>query len=392
MKRTMHSLGIMAAAAMVWATGPAWASGQGVTDTEIVIGNVLPMSGAAAITGRAAHLGTVVAAAEINAAGGINGRKIKVVTEDDGYVPARSFQSLKKMLADGMFALIGTSGNAGLAAMLPVLEEEKVPTIVTLSPSLAAVNPVRPNIFMLGASYEDMLFAQLKYIKENRSPKGKLGLLRQDDDFGNQVELAFKRAEAELKVETIPPIRFKRGQSDFSAEVLKLRSSGIGWLISGGPVVETPAMMKELMKYQLNIPVTSVPTGMLAPVVKLAAATGMNYFSADYVSTLDSEGTAHFRKLATQYLSAAEQADMSRYSVTAYVSSLLMFNAIKTCGKNVTRDCVSEKLASNKNVDTTGITPPLSFGKDHIAAKAIRVIEVMSTENKLVERTPFAEY
>lgn len=368
------------------------AAENGVTDTEIVIGNVLPMSGAAAITGRASHLGTVVAAAEINAAGGINGRMIKIVTEDDGYVPARSFQSLKKLLADGMFAMIGTSGNAGLAAMLPVIEEEKIPTIVTLSPSKAAVDPLKPNVFMLGAAYEDLLFAQLKYIKETLKPEGKLGLIRQDDAFGDQVELAFRRAEKELGVEVAEPIRFKRGQTDFSAEVLKLRSEGVGWMVSGGPVVETPAMMKELKKFKMNIPVVTVPTGMLGPVVKLASATGMSYFSADYVSTMNSDGTRHFREMAAKYLSPAEQADLSRYAVTAYVSSLMMFEAIRECGAEVTRDCVSGKLATEKDVDTTGITPPLSFGPDHIAAKAVKVIEVKPVEGEMVELTDFATY
>jgi len=370
---------------------PAFAE-NGVTEKEIVIGNVLPMSGAAAITGRAAHLGTIVAAAEVNAAGGINGRLIKIVTEDDGYVPARSFQSLKKLLDEGMFALIGTSGGAGVAAMLPVLEEEKVPTIVTLSPTTAAVEPVKPNVFMLGAAYRSLIFAQLKYIKETKNPSGKLGIIRQDDDFGNQVELAFERAKTELGVEVAEPIRFKRGQTDFSAEVLKIRSEGVGWLISGGPVVETPAMMKELQKFKLDIPVTTVPTGMLAPVMKLAAATGMNYYSADYVSTLGSDGTKHFREVAAATLTEAEMADLSRYSVTHYVSSLLMFEAIRACGDTVTRDCVNEKLATNKDVDTKGITPPLTFGEDHITAKAVRVIEVQPVEGKLVELTEFADY
>ncbi len=392
MIRSRRLLGLLLGAAMLAGAPQGALAESGVTDTEIVIGNVLPMSGAAAITGRAAHLGTLIAAAEVNEAGGINGRMIRIVTEDDGYVPARSFQSLKKLLSDGLFALIGTSGNAGLAAMLPVLEEEGLPTIVTLSPSAAAVNPVRPNIFMLGAAYHDIVFAQLEYVKNNLDPQGPLGLVRQDDDFGTQVQEAFDRAVNELGAEPAPIIRFKRGQTDFGAEILKMRQAKIGWMVSGGPVVETPAMLKELSKYQMKIPVVTVPTGMLAPVVKLAAASGMNYFSADYVSTLDSDGTAHFREMAAKYLTEAELADVSRYSVTAYVSSLLMFEAIRACGEELTRACVSEKLASNKDVDTKGITPPLSFGEDHIAAKAVRVIEVDPVNNKLIDRTDFIQY
>src|SRR6476619_3252403 len=103
-------------AAMLSATAAstaAWAGDPGVSDTEIKIGDVNIMTGPAAFVGRGVSLGSKIAAGEINAAGGISGRKIKILTEDDGYIPSRSFQALTKLLEeDGIFALNGTSGTA----------------------------------------------------------------------------------------------------------------------------------------------------------------------------------------------------------------------------------------------------------------------------------------
>ena len=76
--------------------GPALAADQGITDTEIVIGDVEPLTGPPALLGVAASIGHKIAIAEANAAGGINGRKIKYVLEDDGYVTARTIQGVAR--------------------------------------------------------------------------------------------------------------------------------------------------------------------------------------------------------------------------------------------------------------------------------------------------------
>ena len=126
---------IVSFAAMI-ASSAALAADPGVTDTEILIGDVNIMSGPAAFVGKGFSLGSKIAAAEINAAGGVNGRMIRVITEDDGYVPARSFQALTKLIEnDHIFALNGTSGTANVMAMMPLIVENNLPTMVTEAPA-----------------------------------------------------------------------------------------------------------------------------------------------------------------------------------------------------------------------------------------------------------------
>jgi branched-chain amino acid transport system substrate-binding protein len=367
---------------------------EGVTKTEIVIGNVLPMTSSAALVGRAAHFGTVVAAAEINANGGINGRNIVIKTEDDGYVPARTVQGLRKLMDEGLFGLIGTGAGAGTTAILPILEDESIPAIVSFSPVKASIDPIKPSIFMIGASYQDLLFAQLKYIHDNDSPeKAKYGIIRQDDDFGNQLEEAFTRAIDAFGADAAEPIRYKRGQKDFGAEILRTRSNGVNVLIAGGVTTEIPAMLKEASKFKMDLRISTVPTATLPPIMKLSAPSGYTYYSGDYISPMGSEGSAHFMEMAKAHLTEEEQGALNRYSLTGYVAAKIMIEAIRRCGDEPTRACAVDKMTSGEPFDTAGITLPLTFTPDrHISATAVRVLKVDPEAGTVTPVTEFEQF
>ena len=105
--------------------GHALAADPGFTDTEIVIGDVEPLTGPPALLGVAHTIGVKIAIGEINAAGGINGRKIKYILEDDGYVTARTIQGLRKVIdVDKAFALLGISGSGQSIAAMPAPEKK----------------------------------------------------------------------------------------------------------------------------------------------------------------------------------------------------------------------------------------------------------------------------
>ena len=123
---------------------------QGITDTEIVIGDVEPLTGPPALLGVAASIGHKIAIAEANNAGGINGRKIKYVLEDDGYVTARTIQGVKKVIeVDKAFAMLGISGSGQSIAVMPVLEKAGIPT-VQITAALPVAKMVGANRVVLG--------------------------------------------------------------------------------------------------------------------------------------------------------------------------------------------------------------------------------------------------
>ena len=93
------------------------------------------MTGPPALLGVAASIGHKIAIAEANSAGGINGRKIKYVLEDDGYVTARTIQGVKKIIdVDKVFAMLGISGSGQSIAVMPLLEKSGIPTVIDVGP------------------------------------------------------------------------------------------------------------------------------------------------------------------------------------------------------------------------------------------------------------------
>ena len=87
----------LAALCLAWTAlaSQAFAQQQGLTDAEIVVGDILPLTGPPALLGVAHNIGVKLAVAEANAAGGINGRKLRLISEDDGYVVSRTIQGVR---------------------------------------------------------------------------------------------------------------------------------------------------------------------------------------------------------------------------------------------------------------------------------------------------------
>lgn len=372
----------------------AHAAEPGVTDTEIKIGDVNIMTGPASFIGRAVSIGSKIAAAEINAAGGVNGRMITIITEDDGYVPARSFQALTKLIeVDGIFALNGTSGTANVLAMMPLIEENNLPTIVSTAPNELVYDPVRPSVFTLGGSYSDAFYAQLKYIHENVRPaNATYGLIRQDDDFGVAVEHGYDRAIKELGLKDGIRIAFKKGTSNFAAEVVQMNAAGVNVLANGGIISGAANILSEARKLGMDIQAAQVWSENMPLSVNLAAQAGYDYYVADYVALVGPANDAFMEK-AKQYVPADDLAAINRYTYVTYASVLAMAEAMRGCGQDLTRACTIENLRKMENYDVGGIVAPLSFNNEkQLSGTAFAVYQLDAKTQTFTQKTDFADY
>jgi branched-chain amino acid transport system substrate-binding protein len=353
---------IIATSLALLLTTAAYAADPGVSDTEIKVGDVNIMTGPAAFVGKGFALGSKIAAAEINAAGGINGRKLTVITEDDGYIPARSFQSLTKLLeVDKIFALNGTSGTANVLAMMPLITENNLPTLVTEAPAALVYTPVRPSVFTFGAKYEDAFYAQLKYIHDNVAAKDAVyGILRQDDDFGKEVEAGFDRAVKEFGASAPVRIRFKKGTANFSAEMAQMKQANVTVLANGGIFAGAANILAEARKLDMKIQSAGVWSEDIPASAALSAPAGYDFMVADYVS-LVGPANEKFKALGTKLVGAEEFAVVNRYTYVAYIGLKTLAEGMRLCGKELTRACTIEKLRGLKNFDTGGLSAPISF-------------------------------
>lgn len=385
---------VLASCAFLLVTGSAWADDPGVSDTEVKIGDVNIMTGPAAFVGKGFSLGSKIAAAQINAAGGINGRKLVIVTEDDGYIPSRSFQALTKLIeVDHIFALNGTSGTANVMAMMPLITENALPTMVTEAPASLVYNPVRPTVFTFGANYSDAFYAQLKYIHDHGAAKeGAWGILRQDDDFGKEVEQGFDRATKEFSVKTVPPVHFKKGTSNFSAEMAQMKEGGVTVLANGGIFAGAANILAEARKLDMDIQTAGVWSEGIPASAALSAPAGYNFMVADYVS-LVGPANDKFKAMAKQFVSDDELANVSRYTYVSYIGLTSLAHAMSLCGKDLTRACTVEKLRGMKNFDTGGLSAPVSFDNPkQLAGTSVAVYQFDIKANAFKGLTDFQQY
>lgn len=375
--------------------GPAQAQDVGVTASEILLGEVQPMSGPASLVGKAGAAGSKLAIAEINARGGINGRKLRAIYEDDGYVPARSVSAVKKLIdSDKVFALTGTSGSSHIVAMLPTIEEAKIPTIVHLAPNPAVVVPRRPGVFMIGPDFDYAAYVPVKYIIERMGQQGgKFGILYQDDDFGKALLTGYRRALQEHGIASVAEISFKRGSKDFSAEVLTLKEKGVTAVYLGTLTTESAAVMAEFRRLGMTPVIGTLWVAQLPMAVKLASPYGFEPVIPDYYASNYDPAGVKLMAIAKKYLGADDYANFNRYTVSGYVATQVLAEGIRRCGAKVTRACVVAELQKLKNFDTGGLTGALSL--DNAKGQAVLPLKLFKMDPKnqtLTSLTDFVAY
>ncbi|MDR3469366.1 MAG: ABC transporter substrate-binding protein [Xanthobacteraceae bacterium] len=333
----------------------------GLTDTEILIGDVEPLTGPPALLGVGHTIGVKIAVAEINAAGGINGRKIRYVFEDDGYVTARTLQGLKKVIdVDKAFALLGLSGSGQSVAALPELEEAGIPTVISVGPVKPLWEPPRKNVFVVGQAYEEGIRQLVSYLAD-KNPGRKWGLVTQNDDYGIAVLDGFEAVVKAKNLNVVYEGSYKKGQQDFSSDILRVKDAGVEVFLAGGIISENVAMVKELEKLGVKPVIGIFWPGRIEPVIRLMGPPSDGIYAVDYVEPQASAAGQAFLEKAKAILPEAELKGVNRYTFAAYAAARTLFAAIGRCGKQPTWACTISELENTKDF-ATGTMAPISFG------------------------------
>ena len=226
----------------------AYAQQQGVSDTEITIGSIQDLSGPIAGFGKAIRNGLILRVEEINEQGGINGRKLKLIVEDDAYDPKKAVLAAQKLVnQDKVFVVAGHLGTAQNNASLPVQLEKKIINFFPVTAARDMYEPFDRLKFAFAATYFDQMRSGLPEMFRKKK-YAKPCIIYQDDDFGIEV---LKGAEDALKTLGVPlaeKTSYKRGATDFSSQVAKMKASSCDLVILGTIIRETIGTIGESRK------------------------------------------------------------------------------------------------------------------------------------------------
>jgi ABC-type branched-subunit amino acid transport system substrate-binding protein len=127
---------------------------QGVFDDRILFGQSAAFDGPAAALGLGMREGILASFNEANAAGGINGHRLELVSYDDGYEPERAIANTKRLISEGVFALVGEVGTPTSSAAQPIATEAGVPFIGPFTGAAFLRDPSLGNVINVRASYD----------------------------------------------------------------------------------------------------------------------------------------------------------------------------------------------------------------------------------------------
>ncbi|MDA9467400.1 ABC transporter substrate-binding protein [Bradyrhizobium sp. CCBAU 53415] len=189
---------------------PAKSDEVGVSEDAILFGQAAALEGPSSALGQRMRQGIVAAFTEINAKGGVHGRKLQLISRDDGYDPDRSVaQTLRLIEDDKVFALIGAVGTPTAIATIPITSSRNIPFIGPFSGAEFLRDLELPNVVNIRASYGAEAEAWIKHLTEDRKFT-RIGIFYQDDSFGRDGLLGVKRALARRGLELAAEGTFER--------------------------------------------------------------------------------------------------------------------------------------------------------------------------------------
>jgi branched-chain amino acid transport system substrate-binding protein len=226
----------------------AGAATRGVTDTEITIGMMTDLSGVTAVQGSNAAKSIRLAFDEVNARGGIAGRTIRFIVEDDEYLVPKAVQAMNKLInRDNIFICVGSGGTPHMDAVLPTMVEKQVPNIFPLTCARSMFEPFNKYKFGQFSSYYDQMRAAVKYFNE-RLGKQKFGAMYQDTDFGKDVYAGVVAQTEAMGMKVAGVTAHRPTDTDFNAQLTRLRDAGCDMIMAGTIVKDTTIILQTARK------------------------------------------------------------------------------------------------------------------------------------------------
>jgi branched-chain amino acid transport system substrate-binding protein len=359
-----------------------------------VIGSHNDLSGVLAIWGVPASNGQRMRFDEVNAAGGIHGRKIEFIVEDTQYQMPVAVKATNKLLnVDKIFLMVGAMGTPMNIALMPRMFEADVPSLFPLTGAVQMYEPLHPMKFSYFVSYRDQIRGGMKYMVEKHGIN-KVCLQAVSNDYGEENVVGFEQAVEELGLEVAYTGRHKSAETDFVGTITAIKNSGCEMLVLGPLVKDTILIYSAARDAGWDAPIISNMVSYVAEVAEAAngVTNGLYAASSFYVPDFEPE------VVAGSWLGQWYESYVGRFgeepapqSIIGYVSADLVVRALQQAGPELTLAKVLAALESIDKYEDPFGGPSLSFSADkHQGGDYLRFYQVQNGRWEIVEQSvPF---
>ena len=345
-------------------TGFTWSFAEevpGVTDTTIRVGMIADLTGPVAFYGQEMTAGARLYLDHVNDQGGVHGRQIELIVEDDGYQPPRTVAAFRKLVdQDQVFCFAGSMGSSTTTATFPLLERERIPLVLPLAFASAMHTPPKQYLFSADPSYNIQSWIIVKYLLETEKAQSpRLAVLYQDDDAGQDGLKGLREAAAHYNLPIIAEESYKRGSVDFSTQVLNLRKADPTHVILLALYRETAAVLKEAHQDGWNPRFIGWAPNADDKTVELAGADAEGFVALQIVDLQSQdEQMKQYRELLKKY---TPDHRLSFYHALGFWSAQALVEGLERAGRDLTREKLVEAMESFENWKGS-IGPALTYG------------------------------
>jgi branched-chain amino acid transport system substrate-binding protein len=340
--------------------------GPGVTDTEIRIGQTMPYSGPLSSLSR---FGRVEAAylRKINASGGINGRKVALVSLDDAFAPPRTVEQTRKLVeGDGVLAIVGSVGTPTNLATAKYLNSKAVPQILVLSSTPKLDDPQNlpwTTTFMIPQSVETSIYAE--YLLKTK-PDAKIAVIYENDDLGKGNLAGFKASlGSRASTMIVGEAAYDITDPTVDSQILALKASGADTLFHASNARFAAQAIRKAheLGWKVQHVLLSGVSGINAVLRPAGLAASRGAVTSFWLKTSEDpmwdadDGMREYRAFMKEWAPNEEIED----SVFPYATAQIIVEVLKKCGDDLSRENLIRQATNIQGLQLPTFLPGLTI-------------------------------
>ncbi|GLC93062.1 lipoprotein [Cupriavidus sp. TA19] len=366
------------AATLGWAAQTAQAE-PGVTRNTIRIGQSAGITGPVAGSVKEQIAGAQVYLRSVNASGGVGGRRIELVTYDDGFDAKRTPDNVRKLLdEDKVFALFMVRGTPQNESILPLVAEHKVPLVAPLTGAITLHRPVNRYVFNVRAKYQDEVARAINHLAT--TGMSRIGIFHTTDGFGQDVLEGFTTALQARGVQPAASVSFARPMGDISQGVAAMNKANPQAVLVIGSGSEAARIIRELRRAGSQAQFVTLSNNAADSFIRELGDDARGLIITQVVPGTNSSQMT----LASEYRSQARQqgVEPSNAGMEGFMSAKVLVEGLRRAGPEPTRERLVSALEGLRDYDLGGIL--ISYSPTRHTGSSFVEMSIVSSTGKLI--------
>jgi len=332
----------------------------GVTADAIRIGQVCALTGAAQGLGQEMRAGASVYFAYVNSQGGVHGRKITLMTLDDGYEPEKTIEATTKLIEqEQVFMLFGYVGTPTSSAAVPLTKKAQVPFFGPFTGAEFLRTPVSANIYNVRASYFQETEEQVRQLVDVLGKK-RIAVFYQDDSYGKAGLGGVQKAMRQRGLDIVATGAYQRNTVDVQAALDSIKKANPEAVIMVGAYKPSAAFIKAAKVAGMQVLFLNVSFVGSLPLAKELDGDGNGVIVTQVVPSPWDASTALVAEYQQHMQQYAPGVELSFGSLEGYLDAKIVVQALRDAGPTLTRAALLKALDSMTTADFGGVVVSFS--------------------------------